>query len=222
MPPRVCCMLSHCTVGGKGGAVGHLPGARARVYVRLFSRPYPACPPAAPLHPPTPRRPSLLLHRLRTQPRPLLLLWRVMTRAEVCWCRSGGGLCTDHFLPGFLPLCRPPLFCTLTRAGVWHGCLYADHLFVPSSRTIPHNDPTLLFTNAGMNQVRSLFRARALSLPLPFSLCSLCVHQRWHEPGEWRCSRVWTWQHHSNTIATPWHHGTSTCQRVPARVGTVF
>jgi hypothetical protein len=31
------------------------------------------------------------------------------------------------------------------------------HVFVPSSSTIPHDDPTLLFANAGMNQVKKVF-----------------------------------------------------------------
>jgi len=42
-----------------------------------------------------------------------------------------------------------------------------QHVFVPSSATIPYDDPTLLFANAGMNQVR---RHTICTLALSLSL----------------------------------------------------
>ena len=47
-----------------------------------------------------------------------------------------------------------------------------NHPYVPSSSTIPYEDPTLLFANAGMNQVRPFSAHR-----LKFSVSTACVVQ---------------------------------------------
>ena len=51
-----------------------------------------------------------------------------------------------------------PLSATQIRQTFFEYFRSNGHTYVPSSSTIPYEDPTLLFANAGMNQVRTLSR----------------------------------------------------------------
>jgi alanyl-tRNA synthetase len=48
---------------------------------------------------------------------------------------------------------RSPLSATQIRQVFFDYFQSKGHTYVPSSSTIPYEDPTLLFANAGMNQV---------------------------------------------------------------------
>jgi alanyl-tRNA synthetase len=49
---------------------------------------------------------------------------------------------------------RGPLTASQIRQAFFDYFQSKGHTYVPSSSTIPYEDPTLLFANAGMNQVR--------------------------------------------------------------------
>ena len=51
-----------------------------------------------------------------------------------------------------------PLSATQIRQAFFEYFQSNGHTYVPSSPTIPYEDPTLLFANAGMNQVRNTSR----------------------------------------------------------------
>ncbi|KAN0128727.1 alanine--tRNA ligase [Lactarius tabidus] len=56
-----------------------------------------------------------------------------------------------------MPSSRTPLSSTQIRQAFFDYFQSNGHTYVPSSSTIPYEDPTLLFANAGMNQYKSIF-----------------------------------------------------------------
>lgn len=56
-----------------------------------------------------------------------------------------------------------------------------DHIYVHSGSTIPHDDPTLLFANAGMNQVSLALASRLISEHILHNFCLKVSMRMWRK-----------------------------------------
>ncbi|KAJ2464004.1 Alanine--tRNA ligase, partial [Coemansia sp. RSA 2337] len=68
------------------------------------------------------------------------------------------------------------------------------HTFVPSSSTIPHEDPTLLFANAGMNQYKPIFQGTVDPASDFAKLTRACNSQKCIRAGKGACAIGFAWK----------------------------